>query len=420
MESYMLRAFFRIFRIPPRLSAWTFLGVLVILIAGFPEAGHALDVTAVPSTVNIVPGVNNTAQLIYNGVDLANPNFISTSAQGRFETADGRLLGTVNRGLTMPIVNSRGTVAEFITIPARIIASALKLKQSRIFYRRVFDDIQGFFPGPVEVALPIVPASAGAFNLVRMALEFNQPLDADGTRPTSGGRITVPRFTKGLQAFATLTYNGGGTLRGQWKVDGQILRVVTQQLNPGLREIIIASPLTPSFPTYGTGLHKVEFEILDPIPGFDEPVIYYFVTEAYTGAPLGSLKLAEPLERAYVLFSPKQFPRFSWQPTGEDALYRFQLYRLDAVATFDSLAPLAFAYQKPLLAAVTKKPFYDLTVFDLDDIVLGSAYCWQVQAFEDNAMVGASAYRLVFFTGPAVNSEKIRLDPLNTRGTSSP
>ena len=28
--------------------------------------------------------------------------------------------------------------------------------------------------------------------------------------------------------------------------------------------------------------------------------------------------------------------------------------------------------------------------------------------------------RLVFFTGPAVNSEKIRLDPLNTRGTSSP
>jgi hypothetical protein len=268
------------------------------------------------------------------------------------------------------------------------------------------------------VALPIVPASAGAFNLMRMALEFNQPLAAGGTRPTSGGRITVPRFTKGLRAFATLTYNGGGTLRGQWKVDGQILRVVTQQLNPGLREIIIASPLTPSFPTYGTGLHKVEFEILDPIPGFDEPVIYYFVTEAYTGAPLGSLKLAGPMEREHVLFSAKAFPRFSWQPAGEGALYRFQLYRLDAVATFDSLAPLAFANQKPLLSAVTKKPYYDLTVFDLDDVVLGSPYCWQVQAFEDNAMVGASAYRLVFFTGPAVNTEKIRLDPLDARERS--
>ena len=35
-------------------------------------------------------------------------------------------------------------------------------------------------------------------------------------------------------------------------------------------------------------------------------------------------------------------PRFSWQSAGEDVLYRFQLYRLDAVATFDSLAPLAF------------------------------------------------------------------------------
>jgi len=413
----MLRASFRSFRINHRLSAWTFLGVLVILIAGFPQAGHALEPTAAPSTINIVPGLNNAVQIRYSSVDPADPNFTSISAQGQFFTEDGRLLGTVNRSLAMPIVNGRGAVTEFLTVPAGVIAEALKYKQSRIGYQREFIDVAGEL-NDVFVILPIVPASAGAFNLVRMALEFNQPLAAGGTRPTSGGRITVPRFTKGLRAFATLTYNGGGTLRGQWKVDGQILRVVTQQLNPGLREIIIASPLTPSFPTYGTGLHKVEFEILDPIPGFDEPVIYYFVTEAYTGAPLGSLKLAGPMEREHVLFSAKAFPRFSWQPAGEGALYRFQLYRLDAVATFDSLAPLAFANQKPLLSAVTKKPYYDLTVFDLDDVVLGSPYCWQVQAFEDNAMVGASAYRLVFFTGPAVNTEKIRLDPLDSRERS--
>jgi len=414
----MLRASFRFFRINSRLSACAFLGVLVILIVGFPKAGHALDVTVVPSTVNIVPGVNNTTQLRYTGRETDIANYTSTSPQGRFETSDGRVLGTVNKIISINMVNTvPSTVMEFLTIPAGVVSEAIKLKQSRIFYRRNFLDAQGA-PVPVEVTLPILPASAGPFNLVRMTLEFNQPLETAGTRPTSGGRITVPRFTKGLRAFATLTYNGGGTLRGQWKVDGQILSVVTQQLNRGLREIIIGSPLTPSFPTYGTGLHKVEFEILDPIPGFDEPVIYYFVTEAYTGAPLGSLKLAEPLERAYVLFSPKQFPRFSWQPAGEDALYRFRLYRLDAVATFDSLAPLALAYQKPLLASVTKKPFYDLTVFDLDDIVLGSPYCWQVQAFEDNAMVGASAYRLVFFTGPAVSTEKMRLDPLDSRERS--
>ena len=47
--------------------------------------------------------------------------------------------------------------------------------------------------------------------------------------------------------------------------------------------------------------------------------------------------------------------------------------------------------------------------------MLGSPYCWQVQAFEDNAMVGASAYRLIFFTGPEVNTEKMRLDPLDSR-----
>lgn len=409
----MRKAFFRIVCV----NVWVFLGVLMIVMAGLPEMVQAVEVRATPPTVNIVPGQNNTAQILYTGVDDTFTNYTNTSTQGRFLTPGGQVLGTVNRVLSMPIVNFRGTVSERISIPASLITAALKLKQSRIVYQRIFSGFATGYEDTVDVSLPIVPSSAGAFNLVRMALEFNQPLEAAGTRPTSGGRITVPRFTKGLRAFATLTYNGGGTLRGQWKVDGQILSVVTRQLNPGLREIIIASPLTPSFPTYGTGLHKVEFEILNPVLGFDEPIIYYFVTEAYTGAPLGSLKLAGPMEREHVLFSAKAFPRFSWQPAGEGALYRFQLYRLDAVATFDSLAPLAFAYQKPLLAAVTKTPYYDLSVFDLDDILLGSPYCWQVQAFEDNAMVGASAYRLVFFTGPAVSPEKIRLDPSNSRGT---
>ncbi len=413
----MRHLYFTMGRLKSWTAAWIRLGFWIILIVGIPELGQALDVSVTPATVNIVPGLNNTAQLRYNGVDLLDPNFTSTSAQGRFITEDGRVLGRVNRGLTMPIVNSRGSVVELLTIPAGVIAEALKLKQSRIGYQRDFLDINNEVES-VLVTLPVVPSSAGAFNLVRMTLEFNQPMETAATRPSSGGRITVPRFTKGLRAFATLTYNGGGTLRGQWKVDGQILGIVTRQLNRGLREVTIPSPLNPSFPTYGTGLHKVEFEILDPVPGFDEPIIYYFVTEAYTGAPLGSLKLVEPLERAYVLFSSKQFPRFSWRAAGEGALYRFRLYRLDSAATFDSRAPLAFAYQKPELSAVTKAAHYDLTAFDRDDILLGSPYCWQVQAFKDDVMVGASIFRLVHFTGPAVSSEKIRLDPLNSRGAS--
>jgi hypothetical protein len=380
------------------------LGVLLLLI-GFPEKGHALDVRVAPPMVNIVPGANNTVQLRYTGIESVFPDFSSTSPRGRFEAMDGRLLGTVNKSLAMPIVNSRGMAAEFLTIPVGVISAALERKQSRVFYRRVFSGYATGYETTSEVILTLVPASAGTFSLVRMELAFNQPLETAGTRPSSGGRITVPRFTKGLRAAATLTYNGGGVLRGQWKVDGQILSMVTRQINPGPRETIIASPLTPAFPTYGTGLHKVEFEILDPVPGFDVPMIYYYVTESYTGAPLGSLTLTNPGEQEHVPLSAKALPRFEWQPAGEATHYRFQLYRLDNTLTFDPRAPQAFAYQKPLLSAMTKQTTYDLTEFDVRDIDADVPCCWQVQAFDVDKMVAASVYRRIFFSGPAARTE---------------
>ncbi len=264
-----------------------FLACAVSILMGFPKTGHALEVSAAPPSVNIVPGTNTTAQLRYSGVETTFPDFTSSSLQGQFFTPAGRLLGTVKRSLTMPIVNSRGSVAESLVIPAGVVTKALKLEQSRIMYRRIFSGYATGYEETVDVMLTVVPASAGTFSLVRMELQFNQPPEAAGTRPSSGGRITVPRFSKELQAFATLAYNGGGTLRGQWKVDGQILGIVTRQLNRGLREVTIPSPPVPGLPTYGTGLHKVVFEILAPAPPFDEPMIYYFVTEAYTGAPAG-------------------------------------------------------------------------------------------------------------------------------------
>ena len=310
-----------------------FLACAVFSLFGLPKTGYALEPRATPSTSTIVPGLNNTVQIRYTSTDPSDPDFTSTSDQGRFLTEDGRLLGTVDRRLAMRIRNGRGSVTELLTVPAGVIAQALKLKLSRIRYTREFRDAVTEL-NAVAVILPIVPSSAGAFSLVRMALAFNQPPEAAGTHPSSGGRITVPRFSKGLQAFATLTYNGGGTLRGQWKVDGQILGIVTRQLNRGLREATISSPPVPGLPTYGTGLHKVVFEIQAPTPSFDEPIIYYFVTEAYTGASLGSLQLAEPREGEHVGLSADPAPRFAWQSAGEGVLYRFRLY---AIAELESL-----------------------------------------------------------------------------------
>jgi hypothetical protein len=63
-------------------------------------------------------------------------------------------------------------------------------------------------------------------------------------------------------------------------------------------------------------------------------MIYYFVTEAYTGASLGSLQLAAPREREHVGLSADSAPRFAWQSAGEGVLYRFRLY---AIAELESL-----------------------------------------------------------------------------------
>ena len=82
-----------------------------------------------------------------------------------------------------------------------------------------------------------------------------------------------------------------------------------------------------------------------------------------------------------------------------------QIYRLDDTLTFDPTVPMRFAYQKPVLAAMTRQTAYDLTEFNMKDITADAPYCWQVQAFDADKMVAASIYRLVFFTGSAARTE---------------
>ena len=374
----------------------------LLLALAFPAVAAALTVTATPPKANIVPGVNSSVPVFYRAFELGSPAFFIVSPVGRFETGEGELLGTLNRSQTISLVNDNGSATENIIVPARVITAALKLDQNRIFFRRIFTpSIVDLAPAVSEVELQIVPPSAGQFSLVRMLLEFNSPPGQDGSRPSSGGRITVPRNTRGLGAVANLTYNGGGTLRGQWKVDGQILGFVTRYLPVGQREVAIESPTTPVFPTYATGLHRVEFEVLEPVTGFEQPVIFYYVREEPPGPPPGSLKLLAPGDRAHVPLADDALPEFSWQPVREGVVYHLQLYGLESGVTPDGLSGADFNGRKPLLAAMTRDTSYALSVFDLDRIVPGMPYVWQVQAYEGQTGIAASHYRLVFFRAEA-------------------
>jgi hypothetical protein len=387
---------------------------LLLLIPAMAKADP--NVTATPRMANISPGAQSPVQLMYTLLEsIPNTTYVATSTQGAFYTPGGDLLGTVDRTVSINVVNSRGTGTELLLVPARITAAAIKADVGRTVFRRIFETSAADIPsGAMETSLQIVPSAAGEFAVIGLRLEFNQPAPGGAPRPHSGERITVPRNTKGLRAAAIITYNGQGLLRGRWVADGQILGFVTKQLLPGMREAIIASPAVPAFPTYATGLHTVRFEIQEPAPAFDLPGIQYFVTAEERIPNLPPLGLQVPQDRDHVALSSESPPVFSWTPAREDATYLFRLFTLEPEAMTRPLTELDTS--APVLSARTGRNYYMLTLFDLAKLVTNSPHAWQVQALVDGRPVAASEYRIVVFSGAA--SELELTVPLRDQGVS--
>ena len=391
--------------------------ICMALLLLIPAAAKAdPTITATPRMSNISPGAQSPAQLMYTVLEsIPNTTYVATSTQGAFYTPSGDLLGTVDRTVSINVVNSRGTGTELLLVPARITAAAMKADVGRIVFRRIFQTSAADIPpGAMETSLQIVPSPAGEFAVIGLRLEFNQPAPGDAPRPDSGERITVPRNTKGLRAAAIITYNGQGLLRGRWVADGQILGFVTKQLLPGMREAIIASPAVPAFPTYATGLHTVRFEIQEPAPAFDVPGIQYFVTAEERIPNLPSLGLLAPQDRDHLALSSESPPVFSWTPAQEGVTYLFRLFTLEPEAMTRPLTELDTS--APVLSARTGRNYYMLSLFDLAKLVTNSPHAWQVQALVDGRPVASSDYRIVVFSGAA--SELELTVPLRDQGVS--
>ena len=176
--------------------------------------------------------------------------------------------------------------------------------------------------------------------------------------------------------------------------------MVTRQLTVGAREVRITSPVTPGFPTYATGLHRVEFEVLNPDPGFISPVIFYYVSDEPPGPPLGSLRLIAPFDRQHIHLLADALPEFTWEPARNGVVYHFQIYGLETPAGLQDLSRVDFSGKKPLVAALTKEPSYRISIFDFDRILPGIPYIWQVKAYDAGTGVAASLSRVVYFTAP--------------------
>ncbi|MBW2299734.1 MAG: hypothetical protein JRF46_05520 [Deltaproteobacteria bacterium] len=374
-----------------------------------PPAG-AFNVIPSPSSSGVVPWQSNSIPVIYTGTAAGGATLTATSSQGQFVTQSGTVLGSINSPVSIHIAKGTGTAPENVIIPASIISAALNAKQNRILYRRTFTS--GANSATTEVALQIVPPSAGPFSLVRMTLQFIQESESPflstsrTTRIVSLGRVTVPRNSTGLKAEAHIVYNGGGLLTGQWKVDGQIIGYVAQYLYPGIREATVRSPDVPGLPTYDTGQHSVELEILQPIPPFDEPVIYYFVTGQEEAPPPLTLQLISPDPNATV---PLAGPggtglQFRWQTLSMPCIYHFEIYPAYAAAPHGANLPFGGAASAsaptPIVSADTEQGTYTLAEIDAENLQPGVEYVWHVSALQENTPVASSEDRHIIFEAP--------------------
>ncbi|MCP3881398.1 MAG: hypothetical protein GY701_23855, partial [Sulfitobacter sp.] len=346
------------------------------LTVNYTPPGPAFTVTAVPPTGTAVPGRNNVFSITYRASGAG--SLTATSPRGTFETSGGSVLGSVESTVTLRVVNGLGLVGDSVNLPAAVIAAALDRASNRIFYRRTFN-------GTVQtaVAFQVLPASAGPLSVKRMELNF---LFTDETgRIEKSPRATVPRNSGNLRAVVDLQYDGGGTLRGVWKVDGQILGYTAQTLYRGVDSVAIESPAVPQLPTYAAGRHSVAFEIEDPPPGFDEPVIHYYVSERAGGGIGGDLVLIEPAPGAAVPMpvGSEKDSLFKWQADPRQVVYRFEL-----------VSPLNL--ERPIVQAVTRENKYRLSRYDGEQIAAGVDYLWRVIALSGETPVASSTYRPVY------------------------
>ncbi|MBW2095900.1 MAG: hypothetical protein JRI80_13530, partial [Deltaproteobacteria bacterium] len=198
-------------------------------------------------------------------------------------------------------------------------------------------------------------------------------------------------------------YNGSGLLLAQWKVDGQVLGYVSRYLYAGIRDATIESPDVPGLPTYDTGRHSVELEIIQPTPPFHEPVIYYYVTQETGGGTPQTLQLISPDDHATVSLSMAggTGPEFQWETPAEAGLYHFELYPAYSVAPHGATLPFGGGTTSgsptPIISADTQQGTYTLSQGDLDNLQPGVEYTWHVQAFKGNELVAASVFWTVTF-----------------------
>jgi hypothetical protein len=293
------------------------------------------------------------------------------------------------------------TLVESVLVPQDVAQRAFKLGVSTLLYRRTFADSNGGATLVGSVTLNISSSATSGFGVTRMALSFD-----------NGAPLRLLSRREPLSAQAEINFTGTGLLQGEWEVAGppstssepfyRTLSQVRQYFAAGASQVL----KSPALPTDSAGLYYVRFRISDPVPGFEAPVIRYFVGERGSGKDL-------PAE-ALVVTDPPPFAlladgtAFRWEAIKGARAYQVELYAINRISAGDlpdlgggNLAPSpldAFsALTHPPVAGMLvpgKQTSTTLSSAARQHLLPGYRYYWRVKAIGgDGSVIGMSPVR---------------------------
>jgi hypothetical protein len=259
-------------------------------------------------------------------VGFSNPNARLTSSFGQFvlpAAVASLVVGTVNTtvsgvGTGLPSGASRAIITENVMVPAEISLKALRSGVSSLEYKRTFSDGSAV-TGTFAVNLLIGGSGAAGFGISRMALAFDD-----------GAVVRIVPAKSRLSAAAEVSYNGSGMLTGYWEVadpgstSGTPVFRPLQSVSHGLGGAERIKVPSPDLPTGNLGLYMVRLRVTAPAPGFEPPVLYYYVGEPKPGTPLAFMPMTvmSPPNQAYVDAATP----FSWQPVKGARAYKIEIF----------------------------------------------------------------------------------------------
>jgi len=213
------------------------------------------------------------------------------------------------------------TFSEVLNIPASVIYKAFKRGDTTLLIRRSFWDTRdpGNYTETATTTVTLTSSGAAGFSIARQEMAFD-----------NGSYIRRIQQDEPIHAIAQFKYSGSGLLRGVWELATpsttygepiyRRLKNVRQFFGAGGTESLRSPPLESN----QQGRYLVRFRVEEPLTGFDDLVLEYFVGQelADIAAPPITMELT-PNHGAFL--HPKT--SFRWRKVADAVAYRLDIYK---------------------------------------------------------------------------------------------